>query len=221
MDLPGTPARASRVLEPDRWLVRARWGVLLAGGALSLRWLLGVVWLTAQTDLLRLDGVAHPFALGQRTLMATQLVSDAVLALALAAGVVLLTSRALPGVSTRRWPLRALALAELGFSAARALSFAVFGGLEANALGSVIHVAAAVALLSRIAALCDAGDEPVAAVWARTGAWTLVAIAVLVAVVGLIPNAQVGPQLAYAWSASLVGLVVITLFSTLRAARWM
>jgi len=213
---PASPAHAPLTVEPDRWLQPVRRGVLIVGAALSLRWFLAVVWM----------GAVHLVLRGQAgdagwLLLALQLGVDAVLALAAVAGAFLLTARAVPRVSTRRWPLRTLVVSDAAFSVARAGSFLAFGGFEGGALGSLLHVVAAVALLARLGELCDAGGEREAATWARTGAFGLVLVSFGVMVVALVPGGFVTGTLLLVWSLSFALLVVVTLFVSARAARWM
>jgi hypothetical protein len=202
-------------IEPDRWLRPVRRGLLLAGSALSLRWFLAVVWIGAQRAFV--DGAAD----AGRALLAVQFFVDAGLAAATAVGVFWLTSRAVPHVPTRRWPLRTLALADLGFTLARAVSLSAFGGFEGGALTALLQVAAAIALLARLADVCDAGHERVAATWARSGAVFLALMTLMVTLFALVPGAVLTTPLLLTWSTGMVGLAALSTVATLRAARWM
>lgn len=217
MTTPGTPASAPARPASDEWLAPVRRGVLLAGGALGARWLLSVFWVLTHTTVLEQRQLSF-FA---PTFVAVQVCVDAALAGLAVLGVFWLTSRGVPHVSTRRWPLRVLVVADLGLTLARAVSFLSFSRFEGGALMMVVHVAAAVALLARLGELCDAGHERVAATWARSGALLLVAISFAVGVVSLVPAAQVTGALLGTWAVGVVGFVFVTVVVTLRSTRWM
>jgi hypothetical protein len=140
---------------------------------------------------------------------------SATLAVVVAVGVFLLTSRAMPGLSTSRAPLRLLAVADAAMTTAVVVVVAVDSMATPLYLAFWIHVAAAAALLWRIGGVNAAVGNVVAAAWARTGACAFVAWT-------LIGNFLLASGAAYAIGldvAAMGGLITIALVATLRGAR--
>jgi hypothetical protein len=210
---PSQPVGPAGFVEPDRWLSRVRIGLLIAGLGTSARWVVDELAGHAALWADRTGGVDA----GDWALLATlRMSASAALAVTVAFGVFLLTSRAIPGVSTARAPLRLLAVADAAATIALLVVVAIAQTVPIPLyLTFWIPVGSAAALLWRIGSLNSTLGATITAAWAKTGAIALIAWTF----VGNFLLAQGAPTAIGLDIVAMGGLFTILVLATLRGAR--